>query len=136
MEQSKLPNKLHTKNKQGVDILIEWEQVALHSAHVIKTFHEFSQMLVHAYVPVEKEYAKTYPDSIGQDRFLNVLEPLFKKGINHVEWSSVEKKIADILGQFFTDGFAKSILANKDIFESFDHLMVTARNKLTREPLG
>ncbi|EFB41685.1 GNAT family N-acetyltransferase [Parachlamydia acanthamoebae] len=123
-------------DKTGEEILIELKQIDPQSTFLSEQFNEYSEILAEAYMPVEKQFAMQFPESIGKDMFLNTLEPLFKNGLSNVNWNFAEEKIRAILRLFFAEGFAKSMVVNKEVCAAYDHLIVTAKNKETKAPLG
>ena len=123
-------------DKQVESITLELTQIDPQSIHSFDKLKDCAALLTEAYVPIEKQFAKQFPDAIAQDKFLNVLMPLFKNGIDNAKWDLAEEKIRTILMNLFEEDFAKNMSANEDISSDYEHLIVTARNKNTKALLG
>lgn len=125
-----------TQDKLGRQISIEFEIIDPLSPKFSEKLALISDSLSRAYVPVEVQFARQFPESLSQDKFLNSLEPFFKDGISKVEWPVVEENIENILRKFFGNTFSKSLSANKDVCSNFTHFLILAKDKNNPSPLG
>lgn len=124
------------KDKFGHNVTIESQILDPQSSLFSDSLKSLSEILAQAYVPVELQFAKMHPEVLSTDMFLNSLVPLFKDGINNVDWPLAENRIGTILRQFFAEGFAKSMSANSAASAGFDHLLVVAKDLKTGVPVG
>ena len=125
-----------TQDKLGRQISIEFEIVDPLSPQFSEKLITVSDSLSRAYVPVEAQFARQFPESLSRDKFLNSLEPFFKEGVSKVEWPLVEASIENILLNFFGDVFSKSLSANKEVCSNFTHFLILAKDKNSPSPLG
>lgn len=128
--------KFLAQDKFGGHLSIEFETIDPLSSQFSEKLNNISESLANAYMPVEVLFARQFHDSLSRDKFLHSLEPLFKNGIDNVEWPLVEEKTKNILKQFFANDFSKSLLANKDICSNYTHFLIVARNKNSSSPIG
>jgi GNAT superfamily N-acetyltransferase len=115
------------KDKMGNQIVIEFETVDLLSPQFAEKLKGISGFLSKAYVPVEAQFARKFPKELSQDRFLVSLEPLFKEGIDNVNWEQVEVSIENTLKHFFGEIFAKSMSSHKDMTSKYTHFLIVAK---------
>lgn len=125
-----------TQDKLGGQISVEFEIVDPLSIQFSEKLALISDNLSRAYVPVESQFARQFPESLSRDKFLNSLEPFFKDGVSKVEWPLVEENIENILRKFFGDAFSKSLSANKEVCSNFTHFLILAKEKNDPSPLG
>lgn len=125
-----------TQDKLGGQISIEFEIVDPLSIQFSEKLALISDSLSRAYVSVESQFARQFPESLSRDKFLNSLEPFFKDGVSKVEWPLVEENIENILRKFFGDAFSKSLSANKEVCSNFTHFLIVAKEKNSPSPLG
>lgn len=123
-----------THDKLNNKITIECETIELYSEHFPQKMQSIGVGLASAYTPVELEFAKQFPHSVAQDKFLQSVAPHFKEGVEGVDWPQVEMEIKQTLEKFFTFGFQKSLSANKEMKAHFTHHLLIAKEGVN--PIG
>lgn len=123
------------QNKQGKAVSITCQTLDPLSAQFSEHLRSISTLLTKAYVPVESQFAKQFPDSLAQDKLLYPIAPLFKEGLHAAKWPVVEEQIETLLAQFLGDTFSKSLSVNKDVCTHFKHFLIVAKDR-DQIPLG
>lgn len=89
------------KDKQGVPILMEWQKTTLFAPEFAMTMKEVWPLACQAYTPVEMQFLRKYPQVVGTEGYFKLFEPLFKDGLNNVNWALAEKVQKDLLKTHF-----------------------------------
>lgn len=108
-------------DKLGKEISIEFTTIDPLSPQFSEQLNSVSDSLSRAYVPVELQFARKFPNCLSKDKFLYSIEPFFKDGVDNVKWPQVEEKVKEVLSQFFGNDFPKSLAANKEMSSNFIH---------------
>ncbi|MFA6915502.1 MAG: GNAT family N-acetyltransferase [Parachlamydiales bacterium] len=124
------------QDKLGAQILIEFAIIDPLSTQFSEKLNSVCECLSRAYVPVEVQFAKQFPDCVSQDKFLHSIAPFFKNGFDEVPWSLVEEKIKEVLMHFFSKDFPNGLAANKEMSSNYIHFFLTAIDTKTSSPLG
>lgn len=119
------------KDKLDLPVIFEWQVIDPKSLEFTQEIKQVSHLLVDTYTQMELDFTKKYPNSISNEYFLKTLEPLFKSGLENVDWKLVEDQIKSTFDQFFANTDF-SMFAGKDEF----HLFVFAKNIQNGEYLG
>lgn len=117
-------------------IIVECERLDPRSTQFSEKLKGLSDILAQAYVPVEVQFSRKFPDAVPHDKFLKPLESHFRQGIQNVDWKVVLEQTKAILKQFFAEDFVKGACANKDFCANFDHVFAVAKENKTGKPLG
>lgn len=115
----------HQNNKLGVLVSIEFEAIDPLSSQFSERMSSMSEMLTDAYTPVEMQFAKKFPEAVSQDKFLHSLPSFFK-----------ESEIRNILKQFFSENFTKSLSSNREVCLNYAHFLISAKDRNTKSLQG
>lgn len=122
---------LITHDAFGNPILLEWEKIDAQSLRLTEKIKSVSEMLAEIYTKMELEFARQYPEAIPNELFLKSLEPLFKDGIERVNWEIAQEQLKAFFQKFFTTTDFAQFSGADDI-----HIFVTAKDQKTGESLG
>lgn len=123
--------KFLAQNNSGKNIILEWVKVEPISPEFNEHIKTLSDILIKTYTKQELDFAKKYPEAIPQEHFLKSLEPLFKDGLEKLDWELAEYKLKSIFKEFFTETNLTKYSNPEDI-----QLFVIAKDKITDEILG
>ncbi len=130
-EMLKTQGEFSSKDMLGNSIILEWEKIDSASPHLPEKIKSVSDVLIPTYTQMEMQFTRKHPEAVHQEHFLKSLEPLFKDGIEKVDWDSAEKQVSTTIEQFFTTtDFAKHA-SGEDI-----HLFIIAKDEKTKQLLG
>ena len=112
-------------------IVLQWELIDPTSPRLNEAIKESAEILVQMYKIMELQFAKKHPETVSSEMFLKSLVPLFKNGVDKVDWKVAEQKLTESLRQFLTTtDFAKYGNA-EDV-----QLFVTAKDAKSDKLLG
>lgn len=90
-------------DKAGATLTFEWEKLEVSDLVFAEKLKSLSDIYVQAYAPVWVRFLQKNPETITSiDRF-KFLEPLFKQGIDSVDWNFVAEKLMVRGRQVFGD---------------------------------
>lgn len=110
------------KDKIGVPVILEWQKTNLLKPEFATAMKGIAEIGVAAFESVEMEFLYKYPEVVSKDNFFKSFEPLFKNGVEVVNWSAVSEQMRSTLqGHFIFDStkFSKemaSMFANDICF--------------------
>ena len=124
------------KDRHGATINLEW-----HKTNVVS--HDFAADMKNvwpfardAYVPVEMEFLKQFPQVVGDEAYFKPFEPLFSDGVEQVDWNAATATMESILqGHFIFDPaqLPEQVIA---MFAHDDCFFVAAKDGATEQILG
>ena len=123
-------------DNDGRNVVIEWNKtniVSVNFAHFMKDAWSLAR---DAYIPVEMDFLKTFPEVVGDDPYFAPFETLFSEGLAKVDWLNVEKTMETVLrGHFVFDPaqFPKQVI---EMFGQDDVICVSVIEQLTGKMLG
>lgn len=123
-------------DKYNTPIIIEWHKTNIVSpdfAAYMKTTWDFAR---DAYISVEMDFLKSFPEVVGAESYFASFEPLFAQGIGHVDWDEAEKIMENILkGHFIFDPsqFPKHVV---EMFSQDTVFFVSIKEEKTKTILG
>lgn len=127
----------HANDNNGHNIVVEWHMTNMMStdfAHFMKSVWNFA---CHAYMPVEMDFLKAFPEIVGQDPYFTPFESLFiGKELSEIDWSTAEKTMETILkGHFVFDPaqFPKQVI---EIFGKDHVICIMAKEQSTGATIG
>ena len=100
MEQKKVGSCV-AQDKLGVSVVLEWHQTNIVSARFADLMKQVWCFARGAYVPVEMDFLKAFPEVVGVDQYFKVFEPLFAQGVANVDWQLAEDKMTTNLQEHF-----------------------------------
>jgi GNAT superfamily N-acetyltransferase len=127
---------LKKMNNQRIPVVLEWHKTNIVSpefAEDMKTAWSFAR---DAYIPVEMDFLKAFPEVVGKEHYFAPFEFLFAKGVDQVDWSEAEKTMEAVLkGHFVFDPsqFSKQVI---EMFAQDTVFFVAIKEQATREMLG
>jgi len=89
-----------------------------------------------AYTPVEMLFLKKHPEVVGKEDYFKPFEPLFKNGIEKVNWSHVEEKMQELLKPMFVFDVSTFSGDMKKQFSFAEHFFISVKNESSEELLG
>ncbi len=129
-------NRCETTDKNGTPVILEWFKTTFLDpsfAHAMKQAWEVARP---AYVPVEMQFLKAFPEVVGTEPYFKAFEPLFSTGIEYVDWAAAEVIMTNILkGHFVFDPttFGEAMIK---AYGQDSCTMVTAKDKMSGALLG
>lgn len=91
-------------DKQGVAVVLEWHKTNIVQADFAANMKNAWAFARDAYVPVEMDFLKAFPEVVGAEPYFTPFVPLFAEGVEHVDWDAAEKTMETILkGHFVFD---------------------------------
>lgn len=98
----------------GAPIQLIFQEVDVITNELNQLLCNAASLLAQTYVTMELQFVRTYPDAVETEMFLKPLAPLFKDGIENVDWHQAEKELYTNLVHFFaTTDFAKYVSARE-----------------------
>jgi GNAT superfamily N-acetyltransferase len=92
------------QDKNGAAVVLEWHKTNIVSPDFAALMKDAWTFARDAYVPVEMDFLKAFPEVVGTEPYFAPFEPLFREGIAHVDWNAAEKIMETILkGHFVFD---------------------------------
>jgi GNAT superfamily N-acetyltransferase len=129
-------NQFETTDKNGNSIILEWQKNSFTDPAFAQAMKQVWEVARPAYVPVEMQFLKAFPDVVGKEPYFKTFEPLFSNGIEQVDWTAAESIMAEILkGHFIFDPalFSEAMITAYGKDTCF---MVTAKDKASETLLG
>ncbi len=114
-----------------IQLVLAWHKIVPGSDQLNKTIKSVSGILADVYAEMELQFAQKHPETISSEMFLKPLEPLFKEGIDKVDWKYAQEVLRNHLQQFLvTTDFA--------LYSGVDdiHIFVIAQDQHSGEQLG
>lgn len=119
------------QHNERKDLILEWTKIDPTLLAFNEKIKSSSPLLIETFTKQELDFARKYPDSITQEHFLKNLEPLFKDGLEKVDWQLAGNKLRTIFEEFFTNTALARYSNSGDI-----HILVQAINKEHNDALG
>jgi GNAT superfamily N-acetyltransferase len=89
------------KNKNGLPIILEWKKLSMLSPDFAQAMNSVWDVAREAYMPVEMRFLRAYPQVVGTEDYYKPFEPLFKDGLNAVDWIKAEETMQALLKTHF-----------------------------------
>jgi GNAT superfamily N-acetyltransferase len=127
---------LTAKDKHGNPVIIEWQKTTLFAPEFAMAMQEVWPLAREAYTPVEMHFLQTFPQVVGTEDYLKPFEPLFKNGLNAVNWIKAEEIMQTLLKSHFIFDAATY---NPEIIEFYAKdtcYVVTVKDQNTGNLLG
>ena len=96
-----LTGKFLAKDPFDNSLILEWIKTDITSEELAEFKKDISEIADHALAPIEIEFLRTYPEAVTQELFLMPCAPLFKEGVEGVDWKLVEHRIQETIKQFY-----------------------------------
>lgn len=88
-------------DKQGVLVTIEWQKTTFFAPEFATVMKEVWPIAREAYIPVEMQFLRAYPKVVGAEDYFKPFEPLFKDGLNAIDWVKAEETMQALLKSHF-----------------------------------
>jgi len=124
------------QDKTGAAVVLEWHKTNIVSPDFALLMKDAWIFARDAYVPVEMDFIKAFPEVVGIEPYFASFEPLFRDGVSHVDWDAAEKIMETILkGHFVFDPvqFPKQVV---EMFEKDTSVFVAVKEQSTGKMLG
>lgn len=129
-------NTYQTTDKNDNPIVIEWQKTTFFSQEFAEAMKIIWPVAKTAYLPVEMDFLKAFPEVVGTEDYFKSFEPLFKNGMEHVDWHKAEEIMEALLKSHFifdTSSFGPEIFAQ---FEKDICYIVTVKDQKSNALLG
>jgi len=133
---TKTVGQLTTSDKLGEPVTLEWHKTNMLTPSFASLMQKVSDMGVAAFMNVEMQFLKTFPEVVGVEPYFKPFEPLFKDGLEAVDWQKVEQTMQAMIKGHFTIDITKFSDEMIKAFSPAIFLCVTARNPETGSLLG
>lgn len=120
-----------THDRNGNAIVLVWECVDVASSRFNEIIRESADILAQTYTIMELDFARHHPEAIETKMFLKPVAPIFKNGLQAVDWAIAEKTLKDHLRQFFLNTDFACYGTVDDV-----HIFVSARDVESGAQLG
>ena len=121
-------NRLEITDKNGTSIVLEWFKTTFLDPSFADGMKQAWEVARPAYVPVEMQFLKAFPEVVGKEPYFKAFEPLFTNGTEQVDWAAAETIMTNILkGHFVFD----PTMFNEAMVKAYGQdgcIMVTAKN--------
>lgn len=127
---------LQATDKKGNPIIIEWKKTTFFSPEFVESMKNLWPVARNAYLPVEMDFLKAFPEVVGTEEYFKPFEVLFENGIEQVDWSKAKETMEALLKTHFvfdTSSFDPEILSQ---FEKDICYIVTVKDQKTNALLG
>lgn len=121
-------NRFETTDKAGTPITLEWFKTTFLDPSFADGMKQAWEVARPAYVPVEMQFLKAFPDIVGKEPYFKAFEPLFTNGIEQVDWTAAETVITEILKSHFIFDPAMLSEAMVQAYGQDGCIMVTAKS--------
>ncbi len=131
-----LSGKFLANDKSGKQVVLEWINTDMASLEYEKVMKSVWDIACPTYTKVEVDFLRVHPEVVGKEDYFKPFEPLFKDGIQNVNWSLVEEKMQEILKPVFVFDVSAFDEDLKNKFSSAEHFFVSVRNEKAGGLLG
>lgn len=125
---------VHDKN--NVPVVIEWKKTNIMSSDFAESMKNIWSIACRAYVPVEMQFLRSFPDVVQNEAYFKLFQPLFAQGVDSVDWGKAEIIMKDILKSHFVFDPEKLSDAIKKMFADDICFFAVVKDQLTDETLG
>lgn len=136
MMASKTTGLFFAKDKLGKKVILEWIKTDMLSKEYSTAMSSVWEIACQTYTKVEMQFLRAHPEVVGNDAYFKPFEPLFKDGLNKVDWKLVEKTMQKILKQFFVSNPSSLNDKMKKTLASIEHIFIVIKDKKTNKQLG
>lgn len=113
-ESVKITGKFIAHDKHGVPVIIEWQKMEFFGSAFTSAMKDAWKVARESYLPVEMDFLRAYPEVVASEKYFAPFEPLFKEGLDAVDWDEAEKVMQELLKSHFifdVSTFDPSIIA-------------------------
>jgi len=124
------------QDKMGAGVILEWHKTNIVSSDFAVLMKKAWAFARDAYMPVEMDFLKAFPEVVGIESYFAPFEPLFRDGVTHVDWGAAEKIMESILqGHFVFDPaqFPKQVI---ETFGKDTSIFVAIKEQSTGKMFG
>ena len=134
---AKKSGRFEAKDKAGAPIILEWQVTNVHEPEYVHIMQSVADLFIQAFGSYEVRFLKAHPEAVSmaskKDPYKQ-LAPLFKDGVEAVDWVAVESTMASMARSYWeTQTLGTDVMRrySKSIF-----VFVTAKDAGTQESLG
>lgn len=124
------------KDKLNNSVIVEWQKTNITSPIFAGVMAEVWDFAREAYLPVEMNFLKAFPDVVGKEPYFKAFEPLFKDGVENVDWAAAERVMADLLKNHFVFDPSKFSEQVVKMFADDICFFVTLKEASSRKTIG
>jgi len=121
--------KFIASDKTGTEVLFEWVKTDANSPDFSLTMKSIADITGESFAPVEVKFLRAHPDLVFKEMYYKPFEPLFKDGVENVDWKCVEEKMKSYIKSFHEIDASK--ISADDLY-----FFVKAKNKENGVLLG
>ncbi|MBM3893012.1 GNAT family N-acetyltransferase [Candidatus Dependentiae bacterium] len=121
-------NSFETTDKNGNRITLEWQQSSFTDPVFAQAMKRAWEVARPAYVPVEMQFLKAFPEIVATEPYFKAFEALFTNGIEQVDWVAAETIMTNILQGHFI--FEPAMLSDAIVkaYGQDSCIMITAKD--------
>ncbi len=123
-------------DKQDYPVIIEWLKTTLFAPEFAEVLRAVWPMGCVSYMAPEMEFLRAHPEVVNEEEYYKPFRPLFKNGLDNVDWLQVEIIMRDLLKMHFifdTSTWGPEVAA---MFANDVCYAVIARDQQTKEIRG
>lgn len=124
------------QDKNGMAVVLEWHKTSIVSQDFAALMKDAWTFARDAYVPVEMDFLKAFPQVVSTEPYFASFEPLFRDGIAHVDWNSAEKMMETILQGHFVFDPAQFPSQVVEMFGKDTSIFVALKEQSTGKMIG
>jgi GNAT superfamily N-acetyltransferase len=123
-------------DKYGTLVTIEWQADGMFAKRTLEKMTTLWECAKLAYVPIEMNFLKAFPEVVGMEPYYKPFEHLFEQGIDMVNWNQAQTIMEGMLERHFVIDASHIPQA---VLETYAHdcsIIITVKNEQTQELLG
>ncbi len=101
MNKEQMMGRFTATDKLGSPVIIEWQKTTLYAPEFAAVMKEVWPLARAAYVPMELQFLRKFPQVVGTEPYFKQFEPMFKNGLKSVDWAKVEEVQQELLKSHF-----------------------------------
>jgi ribosomal protein S18 acetylase RimI-like enzyme len=124
------------KDKLGTPVILEWIKTDIQSPDYVARMKNIAEIAAQAFTSVELQFLRKHPEAVMQDEYLQQYIPFFDKGLEIIDWRSVENKLQSNLRQMHEMDLSSY---GPDVLKPYTndiYFFVTIKDQETETPLG
>ena len=123
-------------DKQGVPVTIEWYRDGMFAQATIDTMAKMWECARQAYVPIELDFLKAFPEVVGAEPYYKPFELLFAQGTDNVDWQEASTVMEGMLKKHFVIDLSKIPASIVTHYQHDQSIIVTIKDANSQQQLG
>lgn len=96
-----LSGRFSGRDKMGTPITLEWQKTSIVAPEFATEIANLWDIGRKAYTPVEMQFLRAFPEVVQTEPYFKAFEPLFKDGIESVDWTAATNTMESMLKNHF-----------------------------------